>query len=34
MYYWGELNEEMKRLGKKMTHQEIVEALAKLEQGA
>jgi Arc/MetJ-type ribon-helix-helix transcriptional regulator len=32
MHYWGELDEEIRRSGKKMTHQEIVEALAKLEK--
>jgi len=32
MHYWRELGEEVKRTGKKMTHDEIVEALARLEQ--
>lgn len=32
MHYWRELAEEIKRTGKKMTHKEIVEALAQLEQ--
>lgn len=34
MYYWRELGEEIKRTGKKMTHEEILEALRKLEQEA
>jgi len=32
MHYWRELDEEIKRSGKKMTHGEIVEALARLEK--
>lgn len=32
MHYWKELDEEIKRTGKKMTHEEIVEALKRLEQ--
>ncbi len=34
MYYWRELGEEIKRTGKKMTHEEVVEALKRLEQEA
>jgi len=34
MYYWRELGEEIKKTGKKMTHEEILEALKKLEQEA
>lgn len=34
MHYWRELGEEIKRAGKKMTHEEIVEALKRLEQEA
>jgi len=32
MHYWRELGEEIKRTGKRMTHDEIVEALMRLEQ--
>jgi hypothetical protein len=32
MHYWRELDEEIKRTGKKMTHGQIVEALKRLEQ--
>ncbi|KPV62105.1 MAG: hypothetical protein AOA66_1474 [Candidatus Bathyarchaeota archaeon BA2] len=32
MHYWRELGEEIKRTGKQMTHDEIVEALMRLEQ--
>ena len=32
MHYWRELDEEIKRTGKRMTHDEIVEALMRLEQ--
>lgn len=32
MHYWRELGEEIKRTGRKMTHDEIVEALTRLEQ--
>jgi len=32
MHYWRELGEEVKRTGKRMTHNEIVEALMRLEQ--
>jgi len=32
MHYWRELGEEIKRTGKRMTHEEIVEALMRLEQ--
>jgi len=34
MHYWRELGEEIKKTGKKMTHEEIVEALKRLEQEA
>jgi len=34
MHYWRELGEEIKRTGKKMTHDEIVEALKRLEKEA
>ena len=34
MHYWRELGEEIKRTGRKMTHDEIVEALRRLEQEA
>ena len=34
MHYWRELDEEVKRTGKKMTHKEIVEALKRLEEEA
>lgn len=34
MHYWRELGEEIKKTGKKMTHEEILEALKKLEQEA
>ncbi|KPV62534.1 MAG: hypothetical protein AOA65_1774 [Candidatus Bathyarchaeota archaeon BA1] len=34
MHYWRELGEEIRRTGKKMTHEEIVEALKRLEQEA
>ena len=34
MHYWRELDEEIKKTGKKMTHEEILEALKKLEQEA
>lgn len=34
MHYWRELGEEVKRTGKKMTHEEIVEALKRLEEEA
>lgn len=34
MHYWRELGEEIKRTGKKMTHQEIMEALKRLEEEA
>jgi Arc/MetJ-type ribon-helix-helix transcriptional regulator len=34
MHYWRELGEEIKKTGKKMTHEEIMEALKKLEQEA
>jgi Arc/MetJ-type ribon-helix-helix transcriptional regulator len=34
MHYWRELGEEIKRTGKKMTHEEIVEVLKRLEQEA
>jgi Arc/MetJ-type ribon-helix-helix transcriptional regulator len=34
MYYWRELGEEIKKTGKKMTHEEILEALKKLKQEA
>lgn len=33
-FYWRELGEEVKRLGKRMTHEEIVEAIERLEQEA
>lgn len=32
MHYWRELSEEIKRTGKQMTHNEIMEALTRLEQ--
>lgn len=32
MYYWRELGEEIKRSGRRMTHEEIVEAIQRLEQ--
>lgn len=32
MHYWRELGEEIKRTGKRMTHNEIVEALMRIEQ--
>jgi len=32
MHYWRELGEEIKRVGRRMTHDEIVEALRRLEQ--
>jgi len=32
MHYWRELGEETKRTGRKMTHEEIVEALTWLER--
>jgi len=32
MHYWRELDEEIKRTGKQMTHEEIMEALTRLEQ--
>jgi len=32
MHYWRELGEEIKRTGKRMAHDEIVEALMRLEQ--
>jgi len=31
MHYWRELGEEIKRTGRKMTHEEILEALKRLE---
>jgi Arc/MetJ-type ribon-helix-helix transcriptional regulator len=34
MHYWRELDEEIKRTGKQMTHEEIMEALTRLEQEA
>ena len=34
MHYWREMGEEIKKTGKKMTHEEILEALKKLEQEA
>jgi hypothetical protein len=34
MYYWRELGEEIKRTGRKMTHEEILEALNRLEREA
>lgn len=33
-HYWRELGEEIKKTGKKMSHEEILEALKKLEQEA
>jgi hypothetical protein len=32
MHYWRELGEEIKRTGRRMTHEEIVEALTLLER--
>ena len=32
MHYWRELGEEIRRTGRRMTHEEIVEALRRLEQ--
>jgi len=32
MHYWRELGEEIKRTGRKMTHDEVLEALTRLEQ--
>jgi len=32
MHYWRELGEEIKRVGRRMTHGEIVEALGRLEE--
>ena len=32
IHHWKELGEEIKRTGRKMTHEEIVEALTRLEQ--
>jgi len=32
MHYWRELGEEIKRTGRRMTHEEIVEALTRLER--
>jgi len=34
MHYWRELGEEIKRTGRKMTHEEILEALERLEREA
>jgi len=34
MHYWRELDEEIEKTGRKMTHKEIVEALNRLEQEA
>lgn len=34
MHYWRELGEEIKRTGRRMTHEEIVEALTLLEREA
>ena len=31
-HYWRELGEEIRRTGRKMTHEEIVEALKRLEE--
>ena len=34
MGYWKELGEEIRRTGRKMTHEQLVEALERLEQEA
>ena len=31
-YYWRELGEEVKRSGKRLTHEEILEAITRLER--
>lgn len=32
LHYWRELGEEIKRVGRRMSHNEIVEALTRLEK--